>query len=123
MSVLGFTAEHSLYKSTRHYHTSAGLAQAAGMAFEGSFSPISPGGRLPGFPLPSLSRSCTPCYLDPTGACVQDCTTCVPGQIDGCQDSTRPCPPSACCPPGQDPCPTARLCCPAGTCCFDHCCP
>ena len=128
MSIPGFTAEDSFSETSGHYYTSAGRAQVQGA--------ILPGFRLSAF-APS-TRTCTGCYLDSTGACVQDCTICVPGQVDGCQDVTYSCPASACCPAGRDACYVAgkrQFCCPPGLscchpetnlccpeqCCFDHC--
>jgi hypothetical protein len=131
------------YKGSGHYYTAAALAQAPLAILEEFSLPVSPEVRVPGFPLP-LSRfpggtSCdSVCHLDETGACVRDCTRCPGGVPDGCVDFTRPCPSSACCPPGQEGCyvkggqfccppgvpcchPETHLCCPE-QCCFDHCC-
>ena len=81
MGIPGFTAEDSFSETSGHYYTSAGRAQVQGA--------ILPEFRLSPFAAPT--PSCFPCYLDSTGACVQDCTVCVPGQVDGCQDFTRAC--------------------------------
>jgi hypothetical protein len=145
MSTPGFTAENSLYKGTASYYTVAAVAQAQVEILQEFSSSASAEKRAPGLSLP-VSRfrggtSCDAvCHLDDTGACVRDCTSCPPGRLpDGCVDFTEVCPPSACCPPGQDACYAAhkaQFCCPPGLtcchpetnlccreqCCFDHCC-
>jgi len=144
MSTPGFTAENSLYKGTAYYYTVAAVAQAQVEILQEFSSPAPPEIGAPGFPLPASrfrgGTSCDPvCHLDDTGACVRDCVSCPGGVPDGCQDFTKPCPSSACCPPGQDGCYAAhkaQFCCPPGLtcchpetnlccreqCCFDHCC-
>jgi hypothetical protein len=144
MSTPGFTAENSLSKGSGHYYAAAAFAQAPVAILQEISLPVSQGMRVPGISLP-VSRfpggtSCDPvCHLDETGTCVRDCTSCPPNRLpDGCQDFTKPCPSSACCPPGQEGCyvkggqfccppgvpcchPETHLCCPE-QCCFDHCC-
>jgi hypothetical protein len=145
MSTPRFTAENSLYKGTASYYTVAAVAQAQVEILQEFSSSASAEKRAPGLSLP-VSRfrggtSCDAvCHLDDTGACVRDCTSCPPGRLpDGCVDFTEVCPPSACCPPGQDACyaahkaqfccppeltcchPETNLCC-REQCCFDHCC-
>jgi len=134
MSSPRFTAENSLYKTTGHYCTATAPPQAR-LAIPQEFLPL---GSLGIRPTPAFV-SCFPCHLDETGACVQDCTRCLPGHVDGCQDFTQACAPSECCPPGRDACFAAhkpQFCCPPGLscchpetnlccreqCCFDHCC-
>src|SRR5262245_60260264 len=131
MSTPGFTAKDSLYRSSRHYYTSAPFAGAAGATLQGSFS-FSLGGPGPArlrLPLSGLRSRCSDCYLDITGSCVRDCLVCSspprPRQPPDCNDITIDCRDDACCPSGQQPCPgsdghgTPRFCCPPGTDCCD----
>ena len=113
MRTPGFTAENSVYKASSRYYSRAALAKIEGVISQQFPLPVS---RFPG------SVTCDPvCYLDETGACVRDCTNCPPGQLpDGCQDFTRPCPLSACCPSGQYPC--GSSCCPSGMACCNSVC-
>ena len=151
----GFTVPFSLGKAQRQYASASEAGSGLALLVSTrdfptlSVSPTTYLTHLPfRAPFPAF-RSCGSCYLDETGSCVRDCTTCAPGQPpDGCQDFTRPCPAGACCPTGQDPCPgtdpqhpglqfccppnttgccnaAAHLCCPADApqcCSSDHCC-
>lgn len=96
MPLAGFTAEASLYQTSRHYRTVGTLEQNDGVSLQQFAAPVS---GFPGF------HHCGPCYRDSTGACVRDCISCPPGQLpDGCDEYTVGCAPSACpqpiCPPG-----------------------
>jgi hypothetical protein len=117
MSTPGFAAEYSLYKSRVYYYTVAALAQGAGAIAQQFSLPVSVGMPLREMPLVPGGSTCDPlCHLDDAGACVRDCIYCTPHQpIDQCQEFTEPCPPSACCPAGQDACYAAhkpQFCCP-----------
>src|SRR5690242_1327604 len=105
MKLPGFTAETSLYRSGGSYCILAG-AEGVTLPQPGAL-PRADGGRLRQLlrPLPG-GTSCSPqCHLDATGACVQDCVRCPPGEPDGCDEFTRPCRlPTGCCPPDRDPC-------------------
>src|SRR5262249_34002224 len=116
MSIPRFTAEISLSKTSGHYYTHVALTQAEGVMLQEFFSQVTPRVQRPGF------VSCDPmCHLDETGACVQDCTQCPPGRLpNGCQDFTRSCPSSACCPAGDYPC--GSTCCPSGMACCNNVC-
>jgi hypothetical protein len=86
MTLPGFNAETSLYKTTVHYRLMGALVQADGVT-------------LQQFPF-----GCGPCYLTAQGACVQDCAMCTPFPLFHCFRYRAPCSPSACqprcCPPG-----------------------
>ena len=58
MTLPGFNAETSLYKTSVHYRLMGASVQAGGIVPQ------------------QVSVSCGPCYLDNTGACVQNCTIC-----------------------------------------------
>ena len=96
MALPGFNAATSLYKTSFHYRLMGASVQANGI-------------------VPQL---CGPCFLDNTGACVQDCTFtfCVPlgrfGRRCFTYTLTEPCNPSAC-PPPQVDCQKARNACTA----------
>lgn len=98
MSLPGFGAESSLYRSSGHYQMAVGAENSDGIA--GAIT------RADGIILEPLPRhpfirkgSCTGCYRDSTGACVQDCTFCFKGfEPDGCISGTYVCPDSACSP-------------------------
>src|SRR5262245_13959493 len=113
MSNPRFTAESSLYRASGHYYGATALAHTQAAILQEFSWPGSLGiGPTPAF------VSCDPfCHLDETGACVRDCTRCPGGVPDGCVEFTKPCPPSACCPPGQDACYVggkSAFCCPPG---------
>jgi hypothetical protein len=90
MSMPGFSAEASLYKTSAYYrHLSNGSMQANKGVIQSAFT-----------------RHCGNCYLDDTGACMQDCWTCIDkptGQIctepepfpcrnpNGCSPQCGPC--------------------------------
>jgi hypothetical protein len=80
MTLPGFHAETSLYKTSVHYRLKGISVQAGGV-------------------MPQLFLHCGPCFRDATGACVKNCTFCV-GFLPLCFSRTRPCSPSAC----QDDC-------------------
>jgi hypothetical protein len=82
MTLPGFNAEASAYKTNVHYRSMGATVQADGVVPQ--------------------QLSCGPCFLDNTGACVQDCTftSCVPlgrfGRRCFTYTLTEPCSPSAC---------------------------
>jgi hypothetical protein len=86
MTLPGFNADASLYKTGIHYLSMGALVQ---------------GGVQDGRVVPQQVPPCGPCYLDKTGACVKSCwlTICFPPFGDpNCFTSewTEPCPKSAC---------------------------
>jgi hypothetical protein len=97
MRLPGFNAESSVYKTTSQYQMAVGVFDS---------------GQI----IPQLT--CSKCYCDDSGACVQDCVIpCPPGvKPNGCPtEFTRPCrapgrcsppcsPPPPCCPPGCRQC-------------------
>ena len=95
MALPGFNAATSLYKTSFHYRLMGASVQANGV-------------------VPQL---CGPCFLDNTGACVQDCTFtfCVPfgrfGHRCFTYTLTEPCNPSACPPPPPPDCTAQRNAC------------
>jgi hypothetical protein len=88
MTLPGFTAKTSIYKTRVHYHAVCSLAETAGVA-------VKPG-IVPPFRKPNLK--CDACYWDlyDTGECVRDCYVppCQPG--DPLCGVKLECPPSAC---------------------------
>jgi hypothetical protein len=84
MTLPGFSAETSLYKTTVPYRLVGASVQAGGAVPQQVHN----------------STSCGPCHLD-AGACVQSCLICTPRF---CIPHLRDCDPSACrphcCPPG-----------------------
>lgn len=118
----GFTAPSSLGKTRGNYATASLMGSGFALALSVGDSAIL-SLSLPGFSGPSApfagGRSCGPCYLDNTGACVQDCLICSGPRPGSCQDVTLNCPDTACCPPGHDPCPDGKFCCPPGQPCSD----
>jgi len=94
MTLPGFNAETSLYKTSVHYRSMGAPVQADGV-------------------VPQQVRVfCGTCHLDDTGACVQNCTICGPRFCHFF--GTFPCAPSAC--PQADPCGCRHRCCPSGIC-------
>jgi hypothetical protein len=85
MKIPRFTAESSLYQASGHYYGAMAPAPAPAHAQVATPQEFSPLGSLGIGPTPAFI-SCFPCHLDETGACVQDCTRCLPGHVDGCQD-------------------------------------
>jgi hypothetical protein len=80
MTLPGFSAEISLYRTTVHYRLTGTSVEADGVVPQQVHT----------------HTFCGPCYLDETRACVQNCTTCL-GHL--CLPSlTFPCDPSACPP-------------------------
>lgn len=96
MTLPGFKAETSLYKTSVHYRLMGASVQADGVT-------------LQQFPF-----GCGPCYLTAQGACVQDCAMCTPFPLFHCFRYRAPCSPSACLP--FDPCGCRHRCCPSGIC-------
>jgi hypothetical protein len=87
LSLPGFGAEASLHRPRQHYYAVTARGRE-GVVQQQQFA------AFPGF------RHCWPCYWDQTGACVQDCIVCLPGQLpDGCYEFTRPCASPSHCPP------------------------
>jgi hypothetical protein len=101
MTLPGFAAGVSLYTTFRHYYAIRAFNQVIG-ARPQQLS-------VQEFAFPGL-RHCGPCYWDQTGACVQDCVICPPGQLpDGCEDFTVPCRSPGHCPP-CGPCTCTKNC-------------
>jgi hypothetical protein len=84
MTLPGFNAEASSYKSSVHYRLMAALVQADGVIVQQ-------------LPLAGINR-CGPCYTDDTGACVRECNN-----PNGGDPVVVPCPSSQC-PAGCGPC-------------------
>lgn len=84
MTLPGFNADASLYKTGVHYRLMGALVQ---------------GGVQDSRVMPQEFGPCGPCYLEKTGACVHNCwhVVCFPTG-DNCflRPFTEPCPPSAC---------------------------
>ena len=85
MTLPGFNAETTLYKTSVHYRLTGAMVQADGI-------------------MPQLFSFCGNCYLNATGSCVKNCTFCEPFPPH-CFTFAAPCNPSACqephcCPPG-----------------------
>ena len=126
MSMPGFAAEASLYKTSGHYHLFGAFTDGGGAFFQLLPPPGRPG--------------CGPCKWDDMGNWVRECLHCpFPGApVNYCWDQTEPCPPHERCPPvggcppgtnltscfcpGFHPCPS--VCCPPRmVCCNGQCCP
>jgi hypothetical protein len=144
---IGFTAELSHYPSGGRYATQAGIAAAAGLPPSAALRarqvrlPISQ--EVQEVTVPTVTPDfsfhlgppgihCSQCGVGDTGGCFKHCVWCPSGVLpDGCSQFELPCPPSGCCPPGQDACydpyRPAKFCCPPGTSCCDPdnhlCCP
>ena len=95
MSLPGFAAQSSLYKTIGHYLTAGSFDYAQGITPQ--------------------TIHCGACYWQ-DGVCVRDCTPihkCPPGTINSCDPGgecdtiTQPC-------PSTQHCPTKPPCCPAG---------
>jgi hypothetical protein len=84
MTVPGFSAETSLYKTTVHYRLTPASAQADGVM-------------LQQFPF------CGLCHLNSAGVCVQDCGFCIAHPFN-CLSWTEPCTLSDCCAIKCPPC-------------------
>jgi hypothetical protein len=97
MKMPGFTAEVSLYETSRQYcYVRNTLAQAKSEVIQSA-----------------IIHRCDECYRDDTGACVKNCETCVekPGfEICNPDDGPTQCHPNQCPPPqpmcGPCTCPT-----------------
>lgn len=76
MTLPGFGAEASLYKTSVHYRLMGTSVQVSGVSPQTTF------------------HGCGPCHLDSTGACVQLCEFCY---RHSCFGLTYPCNPGACC--------------------------
>ena len=76
MTLPGFNAETSLYKTSVQYRLTGASAQVDGV-------------------IPQLFSFCGPCYLNTAEVCVRDCTFCEP-LPPHCFTFTYPCSPSAC---------------------------
>ena len=76
MTLPGFSAETSLYKTSVRYRLMGASAQADGVVLQ-------------------QLVFCGPCHLRPNGACVRDCRFCEPFPPH-CFTFTYPCSPSAC---------------------------
>jgi hypothetical protein len=101
MTIPGFNAETSLYKTSVHYRLTGASVQADGVTPSQVSFPIRPFG------------SCGPCYRDISGNCSRDCGGCILFPTVSCYHWTEPCNPSACPPP----------CCPPGYHCCGECLP
>jgi hypothetical protein len=142
MSMPGFSAEHSLYRTQRSYRTIGTWTD-----------PDAPGGVLPQLVLTCPRKGCGRCVRDsssPRGGFKCCCHPpfdpetgeCEPREVACDPDATPPPPPpppcfttsppthlccgESCCAPGQPCCRTAGRCCPQGAhCCSDGdgCCP
>jgi len=94
MTLPGFNAETSLYKTSIHYRFMDASVQADGVVLQ-------------------QLVFCGPCFRDATGSCMKNCTFCF-GLPRHCFTRTEPCDPSAC--PPFDPCGCRHRCCPSGVC-------
>jgi hypothetical protein len=94
MSLPGFNAESSLFKSNVRYCSFGGATLGVGIAPQQLNFPIPP---VPPF------GGCGPCSLDDTGACVRSCGFCLLGPPIRCERLTELCDPSACPAPPPPP--------------------
>ena len=128
MTLPGFSAGLSLYRSALRYCLSAAHDQAGGVILQ-ELPSQTPSSDLTIGPFPHLL--CEPCLLDPILGCAKQCVSC-PGPVpdERCTPIRLPCPASDCCPPGQGPCylsGASKFCCqPGQSCCNPEksfCCP
>ena len=86
MTLPGFTAETSLYKTSLHYRLMGALVRAGGVTFQQvHIQQMFPFPRPIHFPPFPLVR-CGSCYFDVNGQCSQDCF-----EILGLGGWTQPC--------------------------------